>query len=46
MILNSVEEGNLVTIQSNLEKYSIDIKALKDPIKGQNAFFYGSFNKR
>ena len=45
MILNSVEEGNLVTIQSNLEKYSIDIKALKDPIKGQNAFFMAALIK-
>ena len=45
MILNSVEEGNLVTIQSNLEKYSIDIKALKDPIKGQNAFFIAALIK-
>ena len=35
MILNSVEEGDLAKIQANLEKYSIDIQALQDPIKGQ-----------
>ena len=39
IILNSVEEGDLVKIQSNLEKYSLDIQALKDPVKEQNAYF-------
>ena len=45
MILNSVEEGDLAKIQSNLEKYSIDIQALKDPMKGQNAFFRAALIK-
>lgn len=39
MILNSVQEGDLSKIQSNLEKYCIDLKALKDKQKDQNAFF-------
>ena len=39
MILNSVLEGDLSKIQSNLEKYSIDLKALKDKQNEQNAFF-------
>ena len=45
MILNSVEEGDLSKIQANLEKYSLDIKALKDTIKGQNAFFMAALIK-
>jgi hypothetical protein len=45
MILNSIEEGDLTKIQANLEKYSIDIKALKDPVKGQNAFFMAALIK-
>ena len=45
MILNSVEEGDLAKIQSNLEKYSLDIQALKDPIKDQNAFFMAALIK-
>ena len=46
MILNSVQEGDLNKIQSNIEKYCIDIKALKDIQKDQNAFFFCFFNKR
>ena len=45
MILNSIEEGDLTKIQANLEKYSIDIKALKDPVKDQNAFFMAALIK-
>ena len=45
MILNSIEEGDLAKIQANLEKYSIDIKALKDPVKDQNAFFMAALIK-
>ena len=45
MILNSIEEGDLTKIQANLEKYSIDIKALKDPVKEQNAFFMAALIK-
>jgi len=45
MILNSIEEGDLAKIQANLEKYSIDIKALKDPVKEQNAFFMAALIK-
>ena len=45
MILNSIEEGDLAKIQANLEKYSIDIQALKDPVKGQNAFFMAALIK-
>jgi len=45
MILNSIEEGDLTKIQANLEKYSIDIKALKDPVKNQNAFFMAALIK-
>ena len=39
MILNSVQEGDLSKIQLNLEKYNLDITALKDVQKRQNAFF-------
>ena len=46
MILNSVLEGDLSKIQSNLEKYSIDLKALKDKQNEQNAFFFCSSYKR
>ena len=45
MILNSVQEGDLSKIQSNLEKYNLDIKALKDIQKDQNAFFSASLIK-
>ena len=45
MILNSIEEGDLEKIQANLEKYSIDIQALIDPLKGQNAFFMAALIK-
>jgi len=45
MILNSVQEGDLNKIQSNIEKYCIDIKALKDIQKDQNAFFSASLIK-
>ena len=45
IILNSVEEGDLVKIQSNLEKYSLDIQALKDPVKEQNAYFMAALIK-
>ena len=45
MILNSIVEGDLAKIQANLEKYSIDIKALKDPVKDQNAFFMAALIK-
>ena len=45
MILNSIEEGDLAKIQANLEKYSIDIQALKDPVKEQNAFFMAALIK-
>ena len=45
MILNSIEEGDLTKIQANLEKYSINIKALKDPVKDQNAFFMAALIK-
>ena len=45
MILNSVLEGDLSKIQSNLEKYNIDLKALKDIQKEQNAFFSAALIK-
>jgi ankyrin repeat protein len=45
MILNSVQEGDLTKIQSNLEKYCIDVTALKDIQKNQNAFFSAALIK-
>ena len=45
MILNSVQEGDLSKIQSNLEKYNLDITVLKDRQKDQNAFFAASLIK-
>ena len=45
MILNSVQEGDLTKIQSNLEKYCIDVTALKDVQKNQNAFFSAALIK-
>ena len=45
MILNSVQEGDLSKIQSNLDKYNIDIKALIDKQNGQNAFFAAALIK-
>ncbi len=39
MILNLVQEGDISKIQSNLEKYCIDLKSLKDKQKDKNAFF-------
>ena len=45
MILNSVQEGDLSKIQSNLEKYNLDIKALKDIQTDQNAFFSAALIK-
>ena len=45
MILNSVLEGQLSKIQTNLEKYNIDLKALKDIQNEQNAFFSASLIK-
>ena len=45
MILNSVQEGDLSKIQSNLEKYNLDISVLKDRQKDQNAFFAASLIK-
>jgi ankyrin repeat protein len=45
MILNSVQEGDLTKIQSNLDKYCIDVTALKDIHKNQNAFFSAALIK-
>ena len=45
MILKSVQEGDLTKIQSNLEKYCIDVTALKDIQKNQNAFFSAALIK-
>jgi ankyrin repeat protein len=45
MILNSVQEGDLTKIQSNLEKYCIDVTALIDIQKNQNAFFSAALIK-
>ncbi len=45
MILNSIEEGDLEVIKSNIEKNNIDIKLLKDTSKDQNAFFSASLIK-
>ena len=45
MILNSVQEGDLSKIQLNLEKYNLDITALKDVQKRQNAFFSAALIK-
>ena len=45
MILNSIEEGDLEVIKSNIEKNHIDIKLLKDTSKDQNAFFSASLIK-
>ena len=42
MILNSVKIGDIDKIQSNLDKYSIDITALRDKQYNQNAFFVAS----
>ena len=45
MILNSIEEGDVNKIQSNIDKYSIDIRALIDRQFNQNAYFKASLIK-
>lgn len=45
MFHKSVQEGDLSVIQSNVTKYSFDMKVLKDPENGQNAFFYSALIK-
>lgn len=44
-ILNSIQEGDLSVIKSDLEKYNIDLKLLKDLQKDQNAFFFAALIK-
>ena len=45
MLLNTIQEGDLSKIQSNLDKYNIDILALKDIHEGKNAFFSAALIK-
>lgn len=45
MILKSIQDGDLSIIQNNVTKYSLDMKVLKDPENGQNAFFYSALIK-
>ena len=45
MILETIQEGDLDKIKTDLETYKIDIKDLKDTQKDQNAFFYAALIK-
>ena len=45
MMLDTIQEGDLNKIQTDLETYNIDIKDLKDIQKDQNAFFYAAVIK-
>lgn len=38
--LDSVREGNSTKIQNYIEKYSLDVKYIKDNNNGHNALFY------
>ena len=40
MILNSVQDGDLEKIKSNIKNYKVDMNTLIDKINHQNAFFY------
>ena len=45
MILSQIKDGDLSTIKSNLSKYNVDLKLLKDNQNEQNAFFYAALIK-
>ena len=45
LILKSVQEGNLETIQSNIDKYRVNMNYIIDKDNQQNAFFYCSLIK-
>lgn len=45
MILSSIKEGDLSVIKSNIAKYNLDIKLLKDSQSEQNAFFFAAVIK-
>ena len=45
MILKSIQEGDLALIKHNLVKYSLDLKAVKDPENEQNASFFAALIK-
>jgi hypothetical protein len=40
MILNSVQDGDLEKIKSNIVKYNVNMNSLIDRVNQQNAFFY------
>ena len=40
MILNSVQDGDLEKIKSNIMKYNVNMNSLIDTVNQQNAFFY------
>jgi hypothetical protein len=43
--LEAVKEGNQQKIQSYIEKYSLDLKYIKDSNLNQNALFYATLIK-
>lgn len=45
MMLKSIQEGDINVIKSNITKYSLDLKMVKDYENEQNAFFYASLIK-
>jgi predicted nucleic acid-binding OB-fold protein len=45
IFLNSVKEGDLQEIKNNIEKYSFDVKVIKDSQYEQNALFYAALIK-
>lgn len=42
IFLNVVKEGDLQSIKSNIERYSFDVKQIKDEINDQNLIFTAS----
>jgi hypothetical protein len=45
IFLNTVKDGNLATIISDIEKYRFDVRYIRDQQYSQNALFYAALIK-